>query len=870
MAKKGPLDAEEQAKLNELMAEGASITDAVNKLNEAREGTVERTTDQIKQQNAQLIGYLSTIEKITAFDDAREQHAEVQLKILGNIREQLQNTLKDKLRLGDADDEAVAALREQLHQNMQKEVAIKDTLKAVREINTESAEQVVLSDKTHKLAKKIGIAWKSGHSTMMAINAVSKHGMKLLDTGFGKFTSTIKDMVFGVDKATKAFTRQFQMGEEYEERLRAQTKAMNQYGVSVEEVSAAHTSLIKGMSNFVLLSTTQQDMLGKTAALAQEQGVAFDDMGKGMHASMKFFGESATGADRVSRELISTAKALGHAPGELASKFGSMANQFAKFGDTGVKAFKDVARISRLTGFEMEKVLALANKFDTFEGAAEMTGKLNAALGGNFVNAMDMMMATDPAERFNMIRESLENAGLSFDEMSYYQKQFYADSLGLSDVGDLALMMSGRMDLMSGSSNESAESYEDMATNAQKSMNIQEAFTAILQDNADTFISLGEKLNAFTKKVLENKPLVEKIIAAYIGLKVATFANTVMQGRQTAALARTNSQMLLQQNQMTALLLTKEEQTAANIQLAASEKAVGAASGFSVKKLIPMALAIGAIAIAMQMMSPARIVLAMFGFAAGIWAVGKAGKAAQPGLLALGSGLWAIAPPLAIISASLGLVIASVGVAAAGFGLMGAGMALMFNAMNPKKTAQFLAIMVAAGIFGYTGAGIAAGVGFGAMALGLGYLAVSLKFIATKDLEAIATFSESLASVEVAKIQALTKAIKGVAKAMDDIPTSKALALTMTMKSTAVATNAARALVAVGGGRAATAPAMAAAGGGRVATEAMAGAGGGSLEHTVTIKVDSDFFEKEVFRLSDKRNGQRAQAAAEGKGAPIP
>ena len=384
------LTPEEKERLNELEKDNLSTAETMNKILEEREGTVKRTTADIVKQNKKLVGYLETIEKITAFDDAREQYAEVQLKILGNIREQMQNTLKDKLANADADAEAVAAIREQLHLNMQQEVAIKDTLKVVREVNTESAEQVVLSDKTHKLAKKIGIAWKEGLGTQMAINAVSKQGMKLLDTGFGKFTGAIKDMIFSVDKATKAFTRQFQMGEKYEERLRAQTKAMNEYGVSVEEVSSAHTSLIKGMSNFVLLSTTQQDMLAQTSILAQEQGVAFDDMGRGMHASMKFFGESARGADRVSRELLSTAKALGTAPGQLAAQFGSMANQFAKFGDTGVKAFKDVARISRLTGFEMEKVLALANKFDTFESAAEMTGKLNAALGGNFVNAMDI------------------------------------------------------------------------------------------------------------------------------------------------------------------------------------------------------------------------------------------------------------------------------------------------------------------------------------------------------------------------------------------------------------------------------------------------------------------------------------------------
>jgi len=504
----------------------------------------------------------------------------------------------------------------------------------------------------------------------------------------------------------------------------------------------------------------------------------------------------------------------------------------------------------------MEKVLALANKFDTFEGAAEMTGKLNAALGGNFVNAMDMMMATDPAERFNMIRESLENAGLSFDEMSYYQKQFYADSLGLSDVGDLALMMSGRMDLMSGSSNESAESYVEMQDRAQASMNIMEAFNAILQDNADAFISLGEKLNSITKWLLKNKGVVKFFIAAYVGLKVATMAYTFSLGMQQAAAARTSAQMLIIQNQIALGVLTKDQLTRANLSLAASEKAVGVASSFSWKRMIPLALGIAAIAIAMKMMSPSKLVIAMFGFAAAIWAVGKAGGAASPGLIAIGAGLWAVAPPLALIAGSLALVIASVGVAAAGFGLMGAGMALMFKVMTVPKTLQLLGIMAAAGIFGYTGAGIAAGVGFGAMALGLGALAFSLKFIATKDLEAIATFSESLASVEVRKIQALTKAIKGVAKAMDDIPTSKALALTMTMQSTAVATNAARALIGAGGG-------------GVAATPAMAAAGGGSSEHTVNIKFDSDMFKNEVIKITDDNRGAAANAQSQGRGSPI-
>ena len=121
---------------------------------------------------------------------------------------------------------------------------------------------------------------------------------------------------------------------------------------------------------------------------------------------------------------MATAQALGLAPAQLSAQFAQMGPQLAKFGLEGGKTFKELARLSKITGMEMGKILAVTNKFDTFEGAATQAGQLNAALGGNFVNAMDLMMATDPAERFNMIRDSILDTGLTFDTMSYYQKQF--------------------------------------------------------------------------------------------------------------------------------------------------------------------------------------------------------------------------------------------------------------------------------------------------------------------------------------------------------------------------------------------------------------------------------------------------------------
>jgi len=88
-------------------------------------------------------------------------------------------------------------------------------------------------------------------------------------------------------------------------------------------------------------------------------------------------------------------------------------------------------------------------------------------------------MATNPAERFEMIRDSLSSAGLEFDNMSYYQTKFFAESMGLSDVSELALIMSGNIGLVEESVNKSSQSYVDAAKRAQTMASFQEKLNMV-------------------------------------------------------------------------------------------------------------------------------------------------------------------------------------------------------------------------------------------------------------------------------------------------------------------------------------------------------------------------------------------------------
>ena len=198
-----------------------------------------------------------------------------------------------------------------------------------------------------------------------------------------------------------------------------------------------------------------------------------------------------------------------------------------------LKFLKTYKKHSRLLALRLGRLLSITEKFDTFEGAAEQAGKLNAALGGNFVNAMELMTATDPVERFEMIRDSVLDAGLAFDDMSYYQRKFYADAMGLSDVAELANVMSGNMDSLNGEINKTSAEYEEMAERAKTVQSFQEQLNALFADMVPLLTPIVEALQGFMSLLSENREVVQAIgvglgiiAAGMSATAIATLATT--------------------------------------------------------------------------------------------------------------------------------------------------------------------------------------------------------------------------------------------------------------------------------------------------------------------------------------------------------
>jgi len=689
-----------------------------------------RTSNFQQEELERLQSYLVTLENVNAAEEnsyvqeVRKREIAMQTVTIEAQRlKALQEMVERGQEMGDEQKKEYELLKKMepiIKAKAQAHEAIKRELESLVGYEVQAVEQAVY--------------WQAAMAQGAMSATLHRKALEQMDKLGAKLYGAAKDLVFEYDKLTKEFEKQLQLGPKYTAQIKDTYKELNEFGVTLEGATKAQTSLIKGVTDYTLMSARQQKSMRDSTAIAERLGIQNDTYSAGLQASMKMFGQSADDAIHTQSKLADVARNLGRDQEEFAGAYAKSAGALAKFGDQGVQAFADLNRIAKITGMEMEKVLGIANKFDTFEDAAAMTGKLNAALGGNFVNAMDMMMDTDPASRFESVRDAILDAGLSFDSMSYYQKQFYTESLGLSEVGDLAVMLSGNMDLLTNAADGTAESFVDQKKKAQRLMTMQEAWQAILADNVELFTDIAEIMQTVVKTISSWSSVIGVLIPFMMAYRAITIGLAVAQSFQ-----------------------------------ALSQLAVAGSSKLASRGIWFLAAAIFALTTYMLIASPSKLVLYMIALSASLVLLGWASKKAAPGLLEL-------AIPLGAIAGSIAGVAFSIGAAAAGIGLLALGMSLLFKSIEVEKALALGGLLLAGSALG-----IMAAVGFGAFALSLGSVGFALLTINEEKLKAIATFATAMEKMESEKLDQVADAIERVAKAMDSIPQNKAIAMTATV-----------------------------------------------------------------------------------------
>jgi len=345
----------------------------------------------------------------------------------------------------------------------------------------------------------------------MVENAIEKTGEALVALAASSFAQ-----MKALDAQQASFRKATGLGKEYDQMMKDTYEANKLNGVSMEENAQAMGDLAKGMTDFTMLGENQQKMLTKTAGILQENGVASATFAANTQIMNKGLGMGAEDAAQFNTTMVAMAKDIGMAPQELAEGFGELSGTMSALSggsEAAQTAMRGLSATSKATGIAMGRIVDITSQFDTFEGASESVGALNAMLGGDFVNAMDVMAAEDPAERFSMMQQALDDAGKSFDTMTYYEKKAIAESMGLKDTNELAMLMSGNMDQLAGDFGKTSDEILAMEKSAKANQSVAESFQQLMSQMAPTFQFLIDGARGFVEQLQKLGPALP-----YVGL----------------------------------------------------------------------------------------------------------------------------------------------------------------------------------------------------------------------------------------------------------------------------------------------------------------------------------------------------------------
>lgn len=263
---------------------------------------------------------------------------------------------------------------------------------------------------------------------------------------------TIIDQTFQLatayDKAFTEIARNTTNFTDFKDNLIRTETSMVGTTVTAAELANSISSLYPVVTGFTNLTDKEQNVLIETTAVLEEMGVAADTTAENIQFTSKVLGMTVGETTRLNRELFTFAQDLGVPANQVASDFEGLHGTIAALGDDGVKAFRALEVQFKATGIQASRIVSIVEQFDTFDGAAQAAGRLNAQLGGPFLNSLEMVSEVNPAKRFDMLRDSLVGAGVAFDDLDYYQKKAMASALGLEDASELALVLGDNMDLI--------------------------------------------------------------------------------------------------------------------------------------------------------------------------------------------------------------------------------------------------------------------------------------------------------------------------------------------------------------------------------------------------------------------------------------
>ena len=469
--------------------------------------------------------------------------------------------------------EKIEGLRDSLKENTRLLGLSKEQLKLEFEVKKEKLEQEKLDAKATEANKNLVVStkeylgeltgvtdqWKQGatftNALLLAISDSTEASggllavVKSIGAGFREtfnlqniaasaingVKDATKELIVEQDRAIAEFKTATGLSGEYAQSLVDVQVEMKHLNVQTGDVLASYQALAAANSTFVFENKATRDSLLKTTTAFDAAYDAGDQAAETMGIFQTTLGMTAQAAEQATLDLSAAATAMKKEPAAILAEFAELGPQLAAWGPNTQKVFLETAAAAKALNIQTSELLNIAQGFDTFSDAAGKVGQLNAALGGDYFDTVEMVMATEE-DRIEMIKDGLEASGRSFSEMGRFERKRLAEAAGMT-VDQLGRITGANKELYEELQQLQADStmtYNDLSTAAKEHMTIEEKMAAIKRSLA---ISMRPLID-LTLQFLGGIQSVMEALGPYGGMIVTVIGVVMFLGTKMVLLAR--------------------------------------------------------------------------------------------------------------------------------------------------------------------------------------------------------------------------------------------------------------------------------------------------------------------------------------------
>lgn len=295
-------------------------------------------------------------------------------------------------------------------------------------------------------------------------------------------TATV-DLVLQLDSATVNFMKTTGMIGNYVSKIENAWQNTRYFNVTLQEVSTAFASYIDQFAGFSRLSDSAQESFVEMGATASRLGVSL----QASAGIFSFFNDTlkrgTEGAKAGLSNILGVSKAVGESLNKITSAFVQALPVIAKWGNQTESVFRSIAATAKAFRVEISEVLQIAQGFDTFETAASNVGRLNAILGGPFLNTMQLLQSNE-ADVVKSLHQAFIMSGKNWWAMNRHERQAIATAAGISDMNLATKLFTGTLAEANGLMARQSIAQKEMQERSQRAADIGERFKSILQSIA--------------------------------------------------------------------------------------------------------------------------------------------------------------------------------------------------------------------------------------------------------------------------------------------------------------------------------------------------------------------------------------------------